>query len=178
MKKRHSPPPRVKFANVNILEVMEAVVDRYVLYYRTDFYDYDIQTIRGTAGKTKIADRRFLWLPRPCGTYLFSEIDVMTRIPERKAFDYYFESRDDTLLFGIEARCGSPSPVRGDVFVLDYGDEYQRMKELSFRALGAGPDRNFYEAAQWAGHRRMAAFPDGDLAGFLGTLPPQHRGAA
>ena len=96
----------IRFSNIDILDAMEQIVTRHVQFYQSDFYDYDISTIKNTVGKTMIADRRFLWLPRRCGTYLFYEIDVITRIPQRKAFNYYFEQHSNTLLFAIEVDGG------------------------------------------------------------------------
>ena len=162
----------IRFSNVHILDAMEQIVTRHVRFYQSDFYDYDISTIKNTIGKKMIADRRFLWLPRRCGTYLFYEIDVITRIPQRKAFNYYYEQHSDTLLFAIEVGCGNTDPDRitGDLFALDYGEEYQRMHQYSFASDGDDIDNRLYEAIQWANHRRMVAYPEGDLMLFLENM--------
>ena len=159
----------IRFSNIDILDAMEQIVTRHVQFYQSDFYDYDISTIKNTVGKTMIADRRFLWLPRRCGTYLFYEIDVITRIPQRKAFNYYFEQHSNTLLFAIEVDGGNTDPdsITGDLFALDYGEEYQRMQQYTFASDGDEIDNRLYEAIQWANHRRMMEYPEGDLASFL-----------
>ena len=160
----------IRFSNIDILDAMEQIVTRHVQFYQSDFYDYDISTIKNTVGKTMIADRRFLWLPRRCGTYLFYEIDVITRIPQRKAFNYYFEQHSNTLLFAMEVDGGNMEPdnITGDLFALDYGYEYQKMQEFTFSSDGYDADRNLYEAIQWNNHRRMLSeYPEGDLAFFL-----------
>ena len=162
------------------IPIHQQIVTRHVQFYQSDFYDYDISTIKNTVGKTMIADRRFLWLPRRCGTYLFHEIDVMTRIPQRKAFNYYYEQHSNTLLFAIEVRCGNREPdnITGDLFALDYGYEYQKMQEYTFSSDGYDTDRDLYEAIQWANHRRMVVYPEGDLVSFMQDIDMKSTGVA
>ena len=180
MKRKNNLPAGCRFINVNILEAMEQIVSKYVHFYQTDFYDYDVLTIKNTVGANRIADRRFLWLPRHCGTYLFYEIDVMTRIPQRKAFNYYYEQHSNTLLFAIEVRCGNREPdnITGDLFALDYGYEYQKMQEFTFSSDGYDTDRDLYEAIQWANHRRMVVYPEGDLVSFMQDIDMKSTGVA
>ena len=159
----------IRFSNIDILDAMEQIASRYIHLYQSDFYNHDISTLKNTVGATMIADRRFLWLPRGCGTYLFYEIDVISRIPQRKTFNYCYEQHNDTLLFAIEIRCGNTDSdnITGDLFTLDYGDEHQRMQKYIFSSDGDDTDRKLYEAIQWDNHRRMLAYPEGDLTSFL-----------
>lgn len=170
----------IRFSNIHILDAMEQIVTRHIRFYQSDFYNYDISTIKNAVDKTMIAGRRFLWLPRRCGTYLFYGIDVITRIPQRKAFNYYFEQHNDTLLFTIEVGCGNSDPdsITGDLFALDYGDEYQRMQQYTFSSDGDDIDNKLYEAIQRANRRRMMAYPEGDLALFLKDIDIKSTGVA
>ena len=173
-------PSKLRFSNINILEAMEHLVESYVICFKSDFYDYDVHTIQDVLGKTKIADRRFLWLPRRCGTYLFFEIDVITRIPQRKAFNYYYEQHNDTLLFAIEVGCSNTDPdsITGDLLALNYGEEYQLMQQYTFASDGDDIDNRLYEAIQWANHRRMMAYQEGDLTLFLEDIDMKSTGVA
>ena len=150
-------PEKVRFSGENVLDVMTDLVEKHVLFYKSDYYEHDIHTIQNTVGKSRIADRRFLWLLRRYGTRLFREIDVITRIPERKSFEYYHEYCHDILLFGIETRIGNKdvSHIFGDIFFLDYSEEYLKMKELSFASDGKDVDKSFYAAVQWHRHQMM-----------------------
>ena len=168
-------PSKLRFSNINILEAMEHLVENYVICFKSDFYDHDVHTIQDVLGKTKITDRRFLWLRRRYGTYLFTEIDVITRIPERRAFEYFYEFCDDTLLFAIEAHCRNKDidAILGDLFLLDYGEEYFKMKEIIFTSDGKDADKSLYEAMQWNRHLEHLAYPDTEFTDLLQMLETQ-----
>ena len=112
----------MRFENVDVIKVMEKIVERHTLHYKSDF-ELDRETIARAAGKEHLSDRTYLWLCRINGTWLFRECDVLLQgTSEHDAYCYYAGGNpNDVLSFAIEVKGTEDGVVKGDIIPLDYG---------------------------------------------------------
>ena len=72
-----------KYANVDIIAALGAVVELNTENYKSDF-KYDIEMFREAALQPSAENRRFLWLSRPSGTYCFCQVKTPPHILNEK----------------------------------------------------------------------------------------------
>lgn len=78
-----------KALHTDILKVMQGIVNNHVEHYQSDF-ELDIEALIEAAGKKERTERIFVWLCRPCGTFLLREKDVFIRgTRENNTFCFY-----------------------------------------------------------------------------------------
>lgn len=135
-----------KYMNTDILKAMQTIVDGHVKYYQSDF-EHDIVTLKEAAVKAERTDRIFIWLCRPCGTWLLREKDVFIQgTHENSVFTYYAEqTRDLILAFVIEVVGADGDTVKGNIYALDYRKHYQHVCRS---AVSAGSVTITYEHGQ------------------------------
>ncbi len=79
------------YSTEDLIKHMERIVKRDVKHYQSDFYDYDVDTIK----RNKEPERRFfyMWVVRDCGTHLLpiggADADTV-----KKGCDYLDAVRD------------------------------------------------------------------------------------
>ena len=124
-----------KYMNTDILKAMQTIVDGHVKYYQSDF-EHDIVTLKEAAVKAERTDRIFIWLCRPCGTWLLREKDVFIQgTHENSVFTYYAEqTRDSILAFVVEVVGADGDTVKGNIYALDYRNYYARVKDVAVPA--------------------------------------------
>lgn len=179
---RRSPPEDMRFMNIDIPDAMERIVSAVVVYYQSDYYDYDAHTIRAAMQKPAIEDRRFIWLPRRCGTWLFRERDVMTGVAERHTFNFYYENYDDggAVPFCLELYPDNTDPEHawGDLFALDYGKEYGWLRNYTLMAdKPPWMADSVARAIQMVSQARMRKFPEGNLDDYIQGLAERKKAA-
>ena len=110
-----------KALNTDIVKVMQGIVNSHVEHYQSDF-ELDIEALKEAAINPERTERIFVWLCRPCGTWLLREKDVFIKgTRENNTFCFYAEqTRDDVLCYVIEANSIDGDTVRGNLYAFDY----------------------------------------------------------
>ena len=156
-----------KYMNTDILKAMQTIVDGHVKYYQSDF-EHDIVTLKEAAVKAERTDRIFIWLCRPCGTWLLREKDVFIQgTHENSVFTYYAEqTRDSILAFVVEVVGADGDTVKGNIYALDYRKHYQHVCRA---AVSAGSVTITYEHGQRTAPptQHFGAYPDYELGAFV-----------
>lgn len=156
-----------KYMNTDILKAMQTIVDGHVKYYQSDF-EHDIVTLKEAAVKAERTDRIFIWLCRPCGTWLLREKDVFIQgTHENSVFTYYAEqTRDSILAFVVEVVGAYGEAVKGNIYALDYRKHYQHVCRS---AVSAGSVTITYEHGQRTipPTQHFGAYPDYELGAFV-----------
>ena len=156
-----------KYMNTDILKAMQTIVDGHVKYYQSDF-EHDIVTLKEAAVKAERTDRIFIWLCRPCGTWLLREKDVFIQgTHENSVFTYYAEqTRDSILAFVVEVVGADGDTVKGNIYALDYRKHYQHVCRS---AVSAGSVTITYEHGQRTipPTQHFGAYPDYELGAFV-----------
>ena len=156
-----------KYMNTDILKAMQTIVDGHVKYYQSDF-EHDIVTLKEAAVKAERTDRIFIWLCRPCGTWLLREKDVFIQgTHENSVFTYYAEqTRDSILAFVVEVVGADGDTVKGNIYALDYRKHYQHVCRA---AVSAGSVTITYEHGQRTipPTQHFGAYPDYELGAFV-----------
>ena len=88
---------RMKFEDVDILDVLNQIVELNTHHYKDDF-DLDKELIPKLAVSGNPEDRRLLWMSRPCGTYTLREREVyLQESYENNVWRFYHEQTKDKL---------------------------------------------------------------------------------
>ena len=124
-----------KALNTDIVKVMQGIVNSHVEHYQSDF-ELDIEVLKEAAGKPERTERIFVWLCRPCGTWLLREKNVfIKRTRENNTFCFYAEqTRDAVQCCVIEVHPLYGDTVRGNLFAFNYPEYYQHVKFMSVSA--------------------------------------------
>lgn len=124
-----------KALNTDVLKVMQNIVSSHVEHYQSDF-ELDIEAIKEATGKKERTERIFVWLCRPCGTWLLREKDVFIKgTREYNTFCFYAEqTRDDVLCYVIEANSLDSDTVRGNFYAFDYETYFEHVKTTAVQA--------------------------------------------
>ncbi len=176
----------IRFANVNLLDVMGSVVEAHTKHYQSDFA-LDTDVLRKAAVSCEEQDKRFIWLCRENGTWCLRERDVyMTDSWQHNTFKFYIEqTHEPVLAFVVEVidiNCYDGS-IFGNLYPMDYHNLYDHVKDVS--QLNGGSDyehgvlQSFqfsseYESALrtllWNEKRKRGLFPEGDVTAYLASL--------
>lgn len=124
-----------KALKTDILKAMQITADRHVKHYHSDF-KHDITALKEAAVKKERTERIFVWLCRPCGTWLLREKDVFIRgTRENNTFCYYAEQpKEDIRCCVVEVHSLEGDTVRGNLYVFDYPEYYQHVKAAAVPA--------------------------------------------
>ena len=120
------------FRNVDILASLEQIVDLHTKYYKEDF-DLDKSIIRTLSRSSDDSDRRLVWLCRPLGTNCLRERDIFLEgTHENSVFRFYHEqTKDKVLAYALHLKDSDGATVTGDIYMLDYAKEAERLPLLS-----------------------------------------------
>ena len=124
-----------KALNTDIVKVMQGIVNSHVEHYQSDF-ELDIEALKEAAINPERTERIFVWLCRPCGTWLLREKDVFIKgTRENNTFCFYAEqTRDDVLCYVIEANSIDGDTVRGNLYAFDYKSYFKHVKTTAVQA--------------------------------------------
>lgn len=122
----------VKFADVDVLDFLERIMQSHTRYYKDDF-DLDKELLSKMAISEQPADRHFIWLCRPCGTHSLRERDCyLEGSYENKVLRFYLEqTRDPILAYAVHLTGITDEKIQGDVYELDYPTLVERSKLLT-----------------------------------------------
>lgn len=125
-----------KALNTDIFRVMKMIVDSHVKHYQSDL-EHDITALKEAAVQKERTERIFVWLCRPCGTWLLREKDVFIRgTCENNTFCFYAEqTKDDIQCFVVEVNSLDGCMVVGNLYVFDYLEYY---RHVTVAAVPAG----------------------------------------
>ncbi len=158
---------KTKYADVNLINVMEQIVNGHTTHYKSDF-EYDIKTLREAATKAERSERTFVWLCRECGTWILNEKNVFIQEShEYSVFTYYAEQTRDTVLsFVVEVTGVDGGTVKGNIYAHDYPAYYQHVKKS---AVSAGNIIVAYEKGEriLPPTAHFGAYPDCELGKFV-----------
>ena len=123
---------RMKFEDVDILDVLNQIVELNTHHYKDDF-DLDKELIPKLAVSGNPEDRRLLWMSRPCGTYTLREREVyLQEIYENNVWRIYHEqTKDKDLAYALVLKHMQDGKVTGDIYPLDYAAHVERVKLLT-----------------------------------------------
>lgn len=156
-----------KALHTDILKVMQNIVSSHVEHYQSDF-ELDIEALKEAAIKSERTERIFVWLCRPCGTWLLREKDVFIRgTRENNTFCFYKEQTKDAIqCYVIEANSLDGDTVRGNFYAFDYMEYYQHVKAA---AVPAGSIVVNYEKGRriLTPSAHLKAGPDDELGDFV-----------
>lgn len=137
----------VQFENVDVFASLDAILNQNVAFYRNDL-DIDKEIIARAADSSNQDDKTLLWLCRPSGTYCFRERDVFLK--DTSAYNtwlFYKEQfpNDRILAYAIELTGKENEKIIGNLYELDYGKHYQRVKD---KACAADKNKLVYERGE------------------------------
>lgn len=126
-----------KALHTDILKVMQGIVNNHVEHYQSDF-ELDIEALKEAAGKKERTERIFVWLCRPCGTFLLREKDVFIRgTRENNTFCFYKgQAGDHVLCYVVEVNSLEGNTAMGNLYAFDYLEYYQHVKAAAVPAGG------------------------------------------
>lgn len=156
-----------KFENVDILKSLKAIMQTHTEHYQSDF-EIDMKILKEAAKSQNPADKKYLWLCRPAGTWCLRERDTFLKdTREHNTFCFYAEqTRDKILAYAVELTGIDRGKVTGNLYELDYQKHYSHVKAAS---LPADTYKLVYENGeriQEAG-RHIAGDADPTLGKFL-----------
>ena len=123
---------RMKFEDVDILDVLNQIVELNTHHYKDDF-DLDKELIPKLAVSGNPEDRRLLWMSRPCGTYTLREREVyLQESYENNVWRFYHEqTKDKVLAYALVLKDLQDGKVTGDIYPLDYAAPVELVKLLT-----------------------------------------------
>ncbi len=120
-----------KFANVDIIDALAAVVERNTKHYKTDF-EYDKEMFISAAESKEPDDKNILWLSRESGTQCVQEREAFISGSEAHCSWTYFQGRRNIAAFAVEiAGMEGGRPV-GTLYELDFDRHAERVKRAAF----------------------------------------------
>ncbi len=120
-----------KFANVDIIDALAAVVERNTKHYKTDF-EYDKEMFISAAMSKESDDKTMLWLSRESGTQCVQEREAFISGSEAYCSWTYFQGRRNIAAFAVEiVGMESGRPV-GTLYELDFDRHAERVKRAAF----------------------------------------------
>jgi len=125
----------IKFANINLLDVMGCVVDKHTQHYKSDFA-IDTETLREAAIAPMQQDKSFIWLCRTMGTWCLRERDVfVTDTQQHNTFCFYREQTHEPILaYAVEVKYLAMDRVIGNLYALNYRKFYEHVKAVCLRS--------------------------------------------
>lgn len=118
------------FKDVDIISALRKIVNNNNLFYKSDF-EYDADTLKA-AGEGK----RFLWMSRNSGTWLFDERAVHIKNTEAyNTWQYYTDTQYyGVKAFAVEVKENEGGRPVGDIYKLHYNKDRERIARNSFVA--------------------------------------------
>ncbi len=123
-----------KFANVDIIDALAAVVERNTKHYKTDF-EYDKEMFISAAKSKEPDDKNMLWLSRESGTQCVQEREAFIAGSEAHCSWTYYQGRRNIAAFAVEiAGMEGGRPV-GTLYELDFDRHAERVKRAALLTL-------------------------------------------
>ena len=99
--------------------------------YREDFAQ-DVAILKEAANSTKIEDRTFYWLSRPCGTWCIKEKDIFLKdsLPYN-IWTYYESEHEHIKAFRVVIERTEGRKLIGQLIPFDYGANIQRIRKAA-----------------------------------------------
>lgn len=155
-----------KFENVDVTASLEAILKQNTGFYQSDF-DIDKQIIAEKAASPRKEDKTLLWFCRPSGTHCFRERDVFIRdTAPNNTWRFYKEQTSDPILaYAVELTGVKDGKITGNLYELDYGKQYERVKD---NTVDAGTVTLVYEhgTREQPADQRFDGYPDPQLGKF------------
>lgn len=156
-----------KFENVDIFASLRAIMEHNTGFYQSDF-EIDREIISQAAASPKAEDKTLLWFCRPFGTHCFKERDVFLKdtAPHNTWRFYKEQTRDRILAYAVELTRKERGKIHGNLYELDYGRHYERVRDSS---LAADMTRLIYERGERLHPQKQyfSGSPDPQLGKFL-----------
>ena len=109
-----------KFENCDVLSVLREIMSHNTKHYQTDF-DIDEEILTEAIKQPNVADRRYLWMSRPCGTHCLKEKDVfLFNSPEYSTWTAYADTADEIVAYAVQLNYRENGVLKGDLYELDY----------------------------------------------------------
>ena len=109
-----------KFENCDVLSVLREIMSHNTKHYQTDF-DIDEEILTEAIKQPNVADRRYLWMSRPCGTHCLKEKDVfLFNSPEYSTWTAYAATADEIVAYAVQLNYRENGVLKGDLYELDY----------------------------------------------------------
>ena len=119
---------------VDIIPILEGIVEENTKSYRSDFA-LDAERLTAAMLEPVPENRVFLWMSRPCGTWLFGEREVFlkdTRAHITWTYPEYIAQADMIKAYRVTVAPGRPGAfVLGKLQPLNYGEQVERVKRLA-----------------------------------------------
>lgn len=155
-----------KFENVDVTASLEAIMKQNTGFYQSDF-DIDKQIIAEKAASPRKEDKTLLWFCRPSGTHCFRERDVFIRdTAPNNTWRFYKEQTSDPILaYAVELTGVKDGKITGNLYELDYGKQYERVKD---NTVDAGTVTLVYEhgTREQPADQHFDGYPDPQLGKF------------
>lgn len=132
-----------KFEDMDVFASLHAIMKQNTGFYQSDF-EIDKKIIHEAAASPDREDRLLLWLSRPSGTHCFRERDIFLK-DTRPYNTWKFhgeQTRDRILAYAVELTGIENGKIKGNLYELDYPQQYERVKE---KALPADTNALIYE---------------------------------
>ena len=125
-----------KFANVDIIDALAAVMEQNTKHYKTDF-EYDKEMFISAAQSKEPDDKTMLWLSRESGTQCVQEREAFISGSEAHGSWTYFQGRRNIAAFAVEiAGMKGGRPV-GTLYELDFDRHAERVKRAALPRANA-----------------------------------------
>ena len=155
-----------KFENVDVTASLEAILKQNTGFYQSDF-DIDKQIIAEKAASPRKEDKTLLWFCRPSGTHCFRERDVFIKdTAPNNTWRFYKEQTSDPILaYAVELTGVKDGKITGNLYELDYGKQYERVKD---NTVDAGAVTLVYEhgTREQPPDQHFDGYPDPQLGKF------------
>lgn len=155
-----------KFEDVDVTASLEAIMKQNTGFYQSDF-DIDKQIIAEKAASPRKEDKTLLWFCRPSGTHCFRERDVFIRdTAPNNTWRFYKEQTSDPILaYAVELTGVKDGKITGNLYELDYGKQYERVKD---NTVDAGTVTLVYEhgTREQPADQHFDGYPDPQLGKF------------
>ena len=118
----------------DILDYLHSVVEENTVAYKTDF-SYDIEKLTASANEPDAAERSFLWLSRPHGTWCLKERNVFLKgTTEHSIWTHYDTEHTGFRAFWVQAERLEGERLTGKVIPIDYAESLRRVKAFALPA--------------------------------------------
>lgn len=157
---------KLKFDNVDVTASLEAIMKQNTGFYQSDF-DIDKQIIAEKAASPRKEDKTLLWFCRQSGTHCFRERDVFIKdTAPNNTWRFYKEQTSDPILaYAVELIGVKDGKITGNLYELDYAQQYERIKE---NTVDAGTVTLVYEhgTREQPADQHFDGYPDPQLGKF------------
>ena len=120
-----------KFANVDIIDALAAVMEQNTKHYKTDF-EYDKEMFVSAAKSNEPGDKAMLWLSRESGTQCVQEREAFISGSEAHCSWTYYQGRRNIAAFAVEIAGMEGGRPIGTLYELDFDRHAERVKRAAF----------------------------------------------